>query len=215
MVRKSTGYRRKKRDARTRKVKRVLLIAAEGSSKNKTEKSYFHNFQNDLVTVRFVSGDETDPVHLANRLKHEAQEMELQEDDFAACIVDADFTVEKNVQLSRANTILKKVRNTRAELIVSNPCFKIWYLCHFVYSTRQFNNPREVLDELKKYIVGYEKNQNVYPEYLQDKTNKAIENAKKMEKHCLDSGHTPHTVAFSPSTDVYKIFEIFLSKYVK
>lgn len=54
-----------------------------------------------------------------------------------------------------------------------------------------FYNPREVLDELKKY------------------------NAEKMEKHCLDSGHTPHTVAFSPSTDVYKIFEIFLSKYVK
>ena len=53
-----------------------------------------------------------------------------------------------------------------------------------------FYNPREVLDELKKYIAGYEKNQNVYPEYLQDKTNKAIENAKKMEKHCLDSGHT-------------------------
>ena len=162
MVRKSTGYRRKKRDARTRKVKRVLLIAAEGSSKNKTEKSYFHNFQNEAVAVRFVSGDETDPVHLANRLKHEAQEMELQEDDFAACIVDADFTVEKNVQLSRADTILKKVRNTRAELIVSNPCFEIWYLCHFIYSTRQFNNPREVLDELKKYIAGYEKNQNVY-----------------------------------------------------
>ena len=191
MVRKSTGYKRKKRDARTRKVKRVLLIAAEGSSKNKTEKSYFHNFQNDLVTVRFVSGDETDPVHLATRLKNEAQEMELQEDDFAACIVDADFTVEKNIQLSRAEAILKKVRNTRAELIVSNPCFEIWYLCHFVYSTRQFNNPREVLDELRKYIVGYEKNQNVYPGYLQDKTNKAIENAKKMEKHCLDSGHVP------------------------
>lgn len=215
MVRKSTGYKRKKRDARTRKVKRVLLIAAEGSSKNKTEKSYFHNFQNNLVTVRFVSGDETDPVHLATRLKNEAQEMELQEDDFAACIVDADFTVEKNIQLSRAEAILKKVRNTRAELIVSNPCFEIWYLCHFVYSTRQFNNPREVLDELKKYIVGYEKNQNVYPRNLQDKTNKAIENAKKMEKHCLDSGHVPHTVAFSPSTDVYKIFESFLSKYVK
>ena len=78
-----------------------------------------------------------------------------------------------------------------------------------------FYNPREVLDELKKYIVRYEKDQNVYPGYLKDKTNKAIENAKKMEKHCLYSGHTPHTVAFSPSTDVYKIFEIFLSKYVK
>lgn len=72
-----------------------------------------------------------------------------------------------------------------------------------------FYNPREVLDELKKYIAGYEKNQNVYPEYLQDKTNKAIENAKKMEKHCLDSGHTPHTVAFSPSTDIYIIRNFF------
>lgn len=210
MVRKCVGYKRKKRNTKKRRTKRVLLIAAEGNSKNKTEKAYFRNFKSDSVEVKFISGNETDPEHLAKRLRDEARELGLQEDDFAACIVDADFAVKRNSQLRRADEILRQVENTRAELIVSNPCFEIWYLCHFTYSTRCFNHARDVLDSLREHIPGYEKNQNVYSTYLEDKTETAIQNAKKMETACLEAKHIPHTVDFSPSTDVYKIFEEFL-----
>ena len=93
------GYRKKIRDSKQRKTKHVLLIAAEGN--NKTETNYFRNFNKDSVSVRFVSGNETEPGQLVRRLAEEAEAQDLQPDDLAVCLVDADFDVSKNNQLKK------------------------------------------------------------------------------------------------------------------
>lgn len=70
------GYRKKIRDSKQLKPKHVLLIAAEGN--NKTETNYFRNFNKDGVSVRFVSGNETEPGQMVKRLAGEAQAQDLQ-----------------------------------------------------------------------------------------------------------------------------------------
>lgn len=102
MVRKMhAGYRKKIRDSKQRKPKHVLLIAAEGN--NKTETNYFRNFNKEGVSVRFVSGNETEPGQMVKRLAGEAQAQDFQSDDIAVCLVDADFDVSKNDQLKKAD----------------------------------------------------------------------------------------------------------------
>ena len=44
---------------------------------------------------------------------------------------------------------------------------------------------------------------------LGDKTDIAIRNAIILEQECMNKGLKRHTVAFSPSTEVYKIIKVF------
>jgi len=212
--RSKAGYNRKVRDSGRRKIKHVLLIAAEGN--NKTETNYFRNFQRDNVSIKTISGNETSPVQLADRLIHEANDLDLQEDDLAVCLVDSDFDSAKDIQLKQADQKLEKAckKQRMLKMILSNPCFEKWYLCHFSSSSRNYNSSKELLKELESYIPGYRKSDNVYPLYLKGKTQKAIDNAKKLENTRLNSGLQPHTVAFGPSTEIYKIFEEFLLKWL-
>lgn len=208
------GYKRKVRDSGKRKEKHVLLIAAEG--KNKTETIYFRNFQRDNVSVKTIPGNETSPVQLAERLIIETNNLELQADDLAVCLVDSDFDSSKDVQLKRADQKLQKASRNRCglRLIVSSPCFEKWYLCHFSSSSRNYNSSKDLLKELVSWIPNYKKSDNVYPQYLKGKTRTAISNAKKLEENCINSGLCLHTVSFSPSTEVYKVFEDFLLKWL-
>ena len=106
----------------------MLLIAAEGN--NKTETNYFRNFQRDNVSIKTISGNETSPVQLADRLIHEANELDLQEGDLAVCLVDSDFDSAKDIQLKQADQKLEKAckKQRMLKMILSNPCFEKWYL---------------------------------------------------------------------------------------
>lgn len=190
----------------------VLLISAEGNANNKTEKIYFKKYSNQKLSVQFVKGNETDPEALAQRLIEEYKEQELEENkDFAACLVDADFDIQKNSQLKVAEDLLRNANKGNMRLIVSAPCFEIWFLCHLGYSTKQYQSNKDILKEMEQKIPGYKKSQDVY-KYLHGKEAEAIKNAKKLEETHLKNKKKPHTVEFSPSTEVYKIFEDFIYK---
>jgi len=45
--------------------------------------------------------------------------------------------------------------------IVSNPCFEVWFLLHFGYSTHAFQNNDEVLRNLRKKLPGHKKSLDV------------------------------------------------------
>ena len=111
------GYSPKRRGTHRRQEKKVLLIAAEGN--NKTEKNYFKQFANDYVAIRFVRGNETDPVQMAKHLIEDCQELELSESDYAVCLVDSDFDLQKNAQLKCADEQLIKA-NSSLQLLRHN-----------------------------------------------------------------------------------------------
>ena len=69
-----------------------------------------------------------------------------------------------------------------------------------------------LLKYLKSHIPDYEKNSLTVFDNLKNNGNEddAIHNAQRLEKYCLSNNTQPHTVAFTPSTDVYKIFTEFL-----
>ena len=71
------------------------------------------------------------------------------------------------------------------EFITSTPTFEYWCRLYFGYTIKTYHSSEEVQNDIKDKIKGYTKNMNTYP-VLRDKTDIAIKNTKKVEKHHLD-----------------------------
>ncbi|WP_085024118.1 RloB family protein [Anaerovibrio sp. JC8] len=202
-----TGYESKKRNSNSRIRKRIIVISAEG--KNKTETNYFRKFNSDKVKIHFAPGNATDPVKMVEELLQECEEKDIKRDsgDRAFCLVDSDVNAQKNKQIMVADKIAATNKEYGMEVIVSAPCFEEWFICHYIYSTKQYNSNEELLEAVEKIIPEYSKGREDLYELLADYQEQAIQNAKRLEKHCVDSGRKIHTADFQPSTEVYKIIE--------
>lgn len=192
------------RNNHNRKSKRVVLVAYEGE--NKTEKNYFDNFlgRDKNYIIKSVPGNETDPINLVKQTikKVKDLELDLSLDDKAFCIFDTDTKLEKNVQIEAA---IKMSKKNNIIPIVSSPCVELWFLLHYEYTTAMVSS-NEVIERLKRYYPKYEKNCNIYPD-IKDKTNKAIDNSKKLEKYQKQNNRKLQTVEANPYTEIYKIVE--------
>ena len=149
-----TGYQPKTRNSYQRKRKSVVLLAAEG--KNKTETQYFKSIPSPDHVIRFAPGNYTDPVNMVYALRKEYEELELDAElgDAAFCLVDSDVDSAKDRQLEKADT----EAGNRIRVVVSSPCFEVWYLEHFGYTSKPLLNSDEVIKELRKSLPEYMKN---------------------------------------------------------
>ena len=203
MTQKKNDYHHRSAKSGRRKRKRIILIADEG--RNKTESNYLKSFDDVSFTLKFVHDNSTDPVNLMNSLINTAKEMNLSEEyeDRAFCLIDADVNPKKDRQIRKADTIAASSKV--ASLIVSNPCFEIWFLCHHTCSSHQYYSSDEVLTALKKIYPDYSKNDERMYSRTIDRIQDAIENSKQLEQAARSSGKTIHTYQFQPSTEVYKV----------
>ena len=192
-----------------RKQKSKILIAAEG--KNKTEKTYFSNFEDGTKSynISYAKGNNTDPLNLVQMLIKQIENMglDLQDDDMAYCIFDTDTNPDKNKIINEAIQLAKK---NNIKIITSSPCVELWFLLHYDYTTSNMSN-EEVIKRLKKFYPKYEKNVNIYPDIIKN-LDKAIERAKKLEKYQLDNNRKIGTVEANPNTEFYKIVEYLIKK---
>lgn len=192
-----------------RKQKSKILIALEG--KNKTEKTYFSNFEDSTKSynISYAKGNNTDPLNLVQMLIKQIDNMglDLQDDDIAYCIFDTDTNPDKNKIINKAIQLAKK---NNIKIITSSPCVELWFLLHYDYTTSNMSN-EEVIKRLKKFYPKYEKNVNIYSDILKN-LDKAIERAKKLEKYQLDSNRRIGTVEANPNTEFYKIVEYLIKK---
>lgn len=194
---------------KVRKQKSKILIAAEG--KNKTEKTYFSNFEDgkESYNITYARGNNTDPLKLVKMLIKEIDELklDLQDDDVAYCIFDTDVDPNKNKIIEEAIQLAKK---NNIKIITSSPCFELWFLLHYDYTTANMDS-EEVIKRLKEYYPKYEKNINIYPDIIKE-IDLAIDRAKKIEKYQIDNNRRIGTVEVNPNTEVYKIVEYLMKK---
>jgi len=205
MAMNSGGYKRKERNSFQRRRKSIIFLVAEG--KNKTETMYFRDFGQDVNhIIRFASGNHTDPVNMVNELKNFLVENDFSQDlgDKAYCLIDADVNPSKNEQILKAEELAKRAG---IEIILSVPCFEIWFLSHFIFSTKQYISSAEVVTDLQKYILGYGKSTSGVYKKTKALISTAHENAVRLEEYCKKNGFLVHTTEFLPSTDVYRIVE--------
>ena len=192
----------KKRNRQNRKEKPMIIITAEG--RNETEARYFNYFRTadcPYIIKFHKAGYLTDPTKLAEsiRKRWDAEEADERTGDMAFVVVDLDNNEEKAKEIQQV-----EARNRVEKFIVSNPCFEVWYLLHYGFSTKSYINADAVIRELKKHYSEYEKTSDMYP-LLKDKMDDAIANAEKLEKYHEVERHSHPDVKCNPYTDIHKL----------
>ena len=176
----------KKRGKVSRKTKKIILVGAEG--KNQTERKYFKAFNQVQSEYKIMAGkgNNTDPVGVVEDLLKSAkqEELDLKDGDMLACFIDVDFKKGRDQELRAA---MKLARQNNISVFLSNPCFEIWYLLHFRYSTKLYGSNEEVIKELGCYISDYSKSKDVY-NLIENKIDQALLNTKRLESYHLENG---------------------------
>lgn len=197
----------------TRKLEKVVAIIGEGI----TEYFYFNDFKESEVNVLrgcfIVKPDK--PQHSDfRRILAKAEVLLKKGYDKVFCVIDMDYILSSKSLINEFNSLKRKYTNeSKLCFIESNPCFELWFLLHFKYSTRQFENEIELVRELKKekLMAGYEKtfkyfsSNNIY-ENLKSKLENAILNSE-----LLDDDKVNYNSSYS---QVYRIFKELIVKKI-
>lgn len=185
----------------------LVVIACEGN--NKTEETYFKNFNSRKCIIKFSKGNSTDPVGIVTDLiKFIDTEIGREEKDKYYAVFDTDVNKDIQSQIDNAKVLAEK---NGVEIITSTPTFEFWYMLHFGYTTKIYNSSKELIEDIQEKIDGYTKNMNTYS-LLKEKTKDAIINAKKLEKHHLDLGQALNNENCNPYTGAYKIVEELIKR---
>ena len=185
----------------------IIAIACEGN--NKTEETYYRNFNSKKCIIRFSKGNSTDPVGIVKDLLNFINtEIGREEKDKYYAVFDTDVNQNKQAQIEEAK---KLAIENGVEIITSTPAFEIWFLLHFGYSTKCFLSSEDVKEAVKKKIDNYSEKVNVYP-IICAKTMDAIKNAKQLEKYQIDLGQTLENENCNPYTAAYKVVEELIKR---
>lgn len=199
-------FSQRKRNKGNRPRNSFVVIGCEG--KNKTEELYFRNFGSRKCIIKFSKGNSTDSIGIVQDVIKFAKDNEVTEEDKVYAIFDTDINQNKQQQIEEA----KKLANENGvEIITSTPTFELWFLLHFRFTTKEFNSNYDLKNELRKYIKDYKKKNNTYLE-IKDFTEKAIENAVKLETFQLDSGKKIDNEMCNPYTGAYKVVQELIKR---
>ena len=118
-------------------------------------------------------------------------------------LIDTDINQNKQEQINEAKDICKQ---NDIELITSTPTFEYWYLLHYGYTSKNYQSSKQVKNEMKLIIPNYSESMNIYP-IIENKTDIAIANAKKIEKYHEENGQKIDSEDANPHTSAYKVIE--------
>lgn len=195
---------RKGKPAKPRNRKRLVLFAAEG--RNRTESLYMRDLARDCasVTLHRSRDASTDPVGMVNGLVEAMgyYGFSAEHGDLAFCLVDFDLSHDKERQVRDA---LRIAEAHGIRLIISNPCFELWYICHFTANPRHYNSSDALVKDMGRYIPSYGKSMEGIYGLLKGQLPDAIRNAESLERRAIEHGYGRYTASFAPATDVHHI----------
>lgn len=192
----------------TRKRKRIIVVGTEGL--NKTEILYLQEIEKKQEKYHFLfaQGNETDPVKIVRNTINKAknEEISYKQGDMAISIFDLDLDPAKEIQLESAKLVASK---KNIKLITSNPCFEVWYLEHFGFTSKPFTSSNEVVRDLMKKYPSYQKNR-CDIDIFYPLTKDAIKNCKQLIEHHRRNGR--ENEFSNPITNIFEIVEVLTNK---
>lgn len=188
-----------------------ILIVCEGE---KTERNYFIEMRRDLKlsSANIVIPSDGHGSHPKNVVNFALGKWEEDKSfDKIYCVIDRDSHDKFSDVIKRVSDLRESKENPiPIEIIPSYPCFEIWLLLHFQYSSRPYQKCGKksgcdcVVKDLRatKHLPNYQKNS--YDIYTQtkDKLEIAIRNSKKLLTH-----HAKCHSDLNPSTQIHKLME--------
>ncbi|MCK4542802.1 MAG: RloB domain-containing protein [Spirochaetales bacterium] len=182
--------------------RKTILVVVEGE----TERTYFKQMRvhNRLpnISIEPKLSSRRDPVGIIETAIREKKNGDF---DHIWCVFDVD-TIDKYP--SKYDVVLKRAKRHNISIADSLPCFEVWFLLHFQFSTRQYPGCEQVVEKLRHYLTDYRKNTEYFRKknlfkYLYIKLPDAIKNAKM-----LDDENSRNDVMNGTKSDIYRIFEV-------
>ena len=202
-----------RRTVQKRKLKKTILIVCEGE---KTERYYLDGLKREetiskVFAITVVPGKGGSRSQIIERaINQKAQRKGM---DVVLCVLDTESleTIQAKADLAAARQ--EAARNDIA-LYLSNPAFEVWFLAHFIRTSRFFRNCDAVIVELDRkwndaFGQPYDKSDDRMYQRLAGRTQAAITNAKDVVE--IDHGEKPDIVDRNSSTDFYRLVEKLLS----
>jgi hypothetical protein len=200
-VRRADSYKRR---GPQREPYDYVLIVCEGG---KTEPNYFRRLRDvyrlNSANIEITRADGTDPVSV---VKFTEARLIQGEFDRAYCVFDRDGHANYSEALQIvANS--QNGKNGRLRAITSVPCFEIWVLLHFRYSSAAFNSAGSqsacdrVVAEVRKHFADYSKGHTGVYDRLETLMEKAHAHAKRLTEENATTGST------NPATRVHELVE--------
>jgi len=164
-----------------------ILIVCEG---RETEPNYFRGFrdeeaarQNFSVVVQKGKGGFCLAVVQQAIAEKEKAAARGENFDEVWCVFDVEQASQRE-QLSAAQTLAGK---NEIQLALSNPCFEVWLLAHFIRTKKSFAGCDKVIKELNKHWrrefgQDYEKNDEQLYARLASRTRAATDNARNVRE---------------------------------
>jgi hypothetical protein len=208
MAKRTRGAKSFARRGPVREPHPFVLIVCEGA---KTEPNYFGRFRSayrlSSANIHIMPADGTDPMSI---VAFAERELVAADYDRAYCVFDRDGHANYGQALQRvAQSDLSKTG--RLVAIPSVPCFEIWVLLHFNYSTTAYNTVGQesacarVIREVKKHLPKYAKGYASVFDELESRMEQAIKHAMQLEVH------NSKTRSSNPATQLHKLVD-FLRK---
>jgi hypothetical protein len=200
-VRRPESYRRR---APQREPYDYILIVCEGE---KTEPNYFHGLRQahalSSANVEIVRPPAHDPISIVAHAERRLVEGGY---DRAYCVFDRNGHAGFDAALHNiANS--ENGRCGRLHAITSVPCFEVWILLHFAYTSAPFSRAGSqsacdrVVGEVKRHFPDYAKgHQDAYAK-LAAMEQQAIANATRLQKENLKTG------SGNPGTQVHALVD--------
>lgn len=181
-----------------RKPNPIIVVVCEGKD---TEVNYFEHFDSRYARVDVKVADKkskgknkgktTDCENLVKRaiyFKENKYDINEKDGDRVWCIFDADINYNNNNSVQSKIDEIERAKgianNNKIRLGISNPCFELWYLLHFKYTTAYLKD----YDAVKLKIEGetpikeYGKSEDIY-NLLKHKMNDAVKNGEKLRTY--------------------------------
>lgn len=123
----------------------------------------------------------------------------------AVCVCDADITRTNPIEQTRLKELKQKFSNNDNVIICdSMPSIEFWFLIHYLNTSKYFNDSKEVIQALRKWLPEYSKNGTML-EKQQWVSNLCYDG--KLEKACATAeSMRPESPSYS---NIYKAIELF------
>jgi hypothetical protein len=175
---------------------------------NKTERIYFNRFRKRGNNLQILTPDTkyTDPGNLVDFAIEQKRALDLNTNtgDRVWCVFDVDENTSKAI-----DDAVKKAGSNDIGIVLSNPCFEVWYLLHYCDWTRA-RSGKEVVKELAAYLPHYSKSEDIFDE-LEPKREEASKRANGLVKMHSKNQRNEFDVESNPCTLVHTVVRSILT----
>lgn len=213
---KKKKFRKTKDLARTKAKKAPYATIAIICEDSKSSPSYFNelkkHFRLNTANIIVVSSKGSAPI---NVVEHAIELAKKTSDiDHVACVFDRDNHESYERAIKKLNGI-KPNHNDKSKpiykAITSTPCYEIWLLLHFCYTTKAYSASGaksagdNLISDLCKHLSSYKKNTIDWFGEIINNLEMAIKHAKQLQKYNYSTSST------NPSTNIHELIE-FLTR---